>query len=72
MPVRCVVYGPGGFDSSAPDGNVVERFVDPDPPVEPDRTTSARLEAAILAATSFPDLKARLTDGSQPAVTPKG
>jgi hypothetical protein len=41
--MRNIVYGPGGFDPSLPNGNIVEEFVVPDP--EPTAEELARASA---------------------------
>lgn len=45
-----VVYGPGGFDPSAPDNNVVEVVTVDDPPADHDRL-EVLLDALSVAST---------------------
>lgn len=47
--MRTTVYGPGGFDPTKPNSNIVEEYDLPDPPQAPLDATGAL--AALLAVT---------------------
>jgi hypothetical protein len=46
--MRVIIYGPGGYDPSAPNGNVIEERDEPDAPPAPP-TADERLAAAVAA-----------------------
>jgi hypothetical protein len=63
--MRHIVYGPGGFDPSLPNGNIVEEYVLPDP--EPTAEELARASAvAKLQALGLTEAEALALVGGAP------
>jgi hypothetical protein len=47
--MRHIVYGPGGYDPSLPNGNIVEEYVVPDPEPTPEEQARASAVAKLQA-----------------------